>query len=330
MTSVALIKKSWNSETTGVLNSVMSYGIQTKIQSNKKLYFYRFDASDLVEMYFRNDNLTITHYSDTKTEMAYKIKENEELKNRIVSYIKAANLENCRFLFDVDLGMAVNYNDFVEGNFIPGIDKENIAFITEKKEGYVVGIESVYLYSTSLYSPNIDRAILCLLNNSIGINKPKDFRLAGCEASIILSGLFSGVHLDSIVSDIDKIDSSKFTNSISKLEFNPNFLLTKLEGLSIDKVKRIILSSKKEIEPFSDEDTNVFVPLSFIIQIGLDSYLKGISQNRIVKIDIDYEPQSIRAAYIENGMLHICPTHLRDISYYKDLVQSDNVCFIFN
>lgn len=330
MTSVALIKKSWNSETTGVLNSVMSYGVQTKVQSNRKLYFYRFDASDLVEMYFRNDNLTITHYSDTKTEMAHKIKENEELKNRIVAYIKAANLENCRFLFDVDLGMAVNYNDFVEKDFVPGVDKENIAFILDKKEGYVTGIESVYLYSTSLYSPNIDRAILCLLNNSIGVNKPKDFRLAGCEASIITSGLLSGIRLDSIISDIDRIDSSKFTNSINKLDYNSENLNSILGKLKIDKVKRIMLSSKKEIEPFSDEDTNVFVPLSFIMQIGLDQYLKGVSDGRIIKIDVDAEPQTIRAAYIENGMLYICPTTLRDISYYKDLVDSDNVSFIFN
>lgn len=320
MTSFATIHNTFLSNPKGVMDSVLSYGLQNVLNTNVRMYFYKFDVDDLVEILYRNDNLTVWYFDDSKKDAVDDIKDRTEYMK---AYIQSIGLEGKRFLYDTKLRMAVNYSDFKPAKELD-LSKNDFLISLDSKEGYVHGECAVRMYTNTLNSPAIDKSVIAFMNNAIGVTDPKKRDLGGCEASIVISGLLGGIKIEDVVNDLDRVDSSKFKGVIDHFKFNSDYTNEITSKLKISKFKRI-LEKKENLDGFKTS-------LRGLIEEGLDHYLKIVNPKSIIKIDIDCEWQTIRNAWIENGLLNIMPspTIPKEIKYFKELFNSDNIILVMN
>lgn len=328
----------------GVMNSILSFGLHARVKSNTRLYFYKYDLYDLVEIKFDKELLCVYDFGHIG-DRAVIIKDNLDF---YVGYFKSAGLEEKRFLFNLSLRSPVNYSDFIPMSSIPYPNYNEFLFVMDKKEGYVFGEDATNLFVATERCFNVDKCVISTVNNLINIKKPKSFELPGCMSTSIISGLFSGGDIHGIEEHIEIVDeSAKFVDTIEQIKFNDEYISSKLFKLKINKFKRILEKSKSNVVegtiiPSIDkllgeeivtkkEIINGEVSLRDIIDQGLDRFIKSIKNPKdVIKVCIDTEYQTIRSAYIVKGVMFITPTTILPIIHFRELLDSDNVEYILN
>lgn len=330
MTYYTKIKNTIMNNPRGIMDSTLSYGLQNRIKSNTRLYFYKYNVDDLIEINYRDDIICIIYFPHTNNKM-------EIIHNDLefyAGYFKSANLHEKRFLFDLSFKMPVSYEDFVEMDKIPNPNYENFAFVLDRKNGYIYEESAVNIFVASSISPSIDKCILSFFNNSIYVKEPVRLSINGCQSSIMISGLLCGIESKNVYeSASDVMISDKFTDTINRVKYNSDFVDNKLSKLKVDKFKRILKNESEIIEGqiVEKEKLKGEVSLRDIIDTGLDKFMKSIKNPKdVLKVIIDTEYQTIRSAYIVKGIMFITPVTLLPINHFRDLLNSDNIEYILN
>jgi hypothetical protein len=230
--------------------------------------------------------------------------------------------------------MPANYDDFIEKDFLNCVNNKEFAFVLDKKSGYITERRAVNVFLVTGRTENVDKCIISYVNNSIKTLNPRHLEFYGCANSIIISGLLNGVSPVSIEDELDTIDlDAKFTGTINSLNFSSSHINSINIKLKVDKFKRILEKSKPDdiINAEVVEKSKDNVSLREIVDKGLDRFIKAIKVPKdVIKVEIDCETQTIRSAYIVKGNMFITPVTLKPISYFKELLNSDNVEYILN
>lgn len=331
MTDYTRIRNTIMSNPRGIMDSCLSMGLQNRVISNVKLYFYIYSVHDLVEIEYKNDIVCVYDFVHTENRASV-IRDKLEF---YAGYFKSAGLENKRFLFDISLKMPVNYEDFAEMATIPYIQKKEFAFILDKKSGYICESDVVQVFVSTEKTDEVDKCVLATMNQLINVKNPKRFNLPGCMSSMLVCGLLSGLNSKKIEEQIDLIDEdSKFVNTIKQLNFNSANINNSLSKLKVDKLKRILEKSQPDIingDIIKKEISNGEVNLTDIIIVGLDKFIKVLDTTKdVIRVCIDCEHQTIRSAYIIRGTIFITPVTFMSINYFKELLDTDNVEYIIN
>jgi hypothetical protein len=321
----------------GIMESTMSFQIQHTLKSNVRMYFYKFDFYDLVEVNYQDDYVVVCDFPHSGDNA--KVIENDI--DRYIGYFDSAGLKGKRFLFDVSNKMPVSYFDFVPKKNISKLmfDAEmEFAFILDKKnENYITTPGDVKVYVAHEISRTVDKLVLSLFNNSIDISKPKKtIEQKAAFFSFFLSGMLDGIRKEEIDVGVDGVDlNNKLYHSLSRMEFNSDNVEKKTKGMKKDRFMRITekaIGETVEFPPITDviKEFRDYISLQEVIEQGLDHYIKKNikdSENAHTVI-IDYDWQSIKSAYIRKGIMFITPTTIRPISYFMELLSSDNVQYI--
>lgn len=339
MTKLGRIRETILRNNGGIMEATMSFQIQHVLKSNVRMYFYRFDFYDLVEVTYEGDHIVVYDFPHSGDG----IKVIESDIQRYAGYFDSAGLKGKRFLFDTSTKMPVSYNDFVFVSKIPKItfDAEmEFAFILDKKdENYITTKGDVKIYVAHEITKTIDKLALSLFNDSINITEPKQgIKKRAAFFSSFLSGMLNGIRREDIEEGLDGVDiNNKLYHSLGRMDFNSDYVENTLKNLKTDKFVKV---TKKVIDQQLDfpnvhdvvKEFRNQVFLQDIIEQGLDSYIKrnAINPDKPYQVIIDYEWQSIKSAYIRNGMMFITPTTLRPISYFVELLNSDNVQYILH
>lgn len=331
MTDYTRIRNTLMSNPRGIMDSCLSLGLQQRVISNVKLYFYTYNIYDLVEIEYKNDIVCMYDFRHTE-DRASDIRDKLEF---YAGYFKSAGLENKRFLFDISLKMPVNYEDFSEMATVPYIHKKDFAFVLDKKSGYICETGAVQVFISSERTDEVDKCVLATMNQLVNVKGPKKFNLSGCMNTMLICGLLSGLDYKKLEEQTDLVDEEdKFINTINKLTFNSANIIDKLFRLKTDKVKRILEKSQPDIvqgEVVEKEVVNGEVNLSDIVGVGLDKFIKVLDTTKdVIRVCIDCEHQTIRSAYIIKGVICITPVTFMPISYFKELLDTDNIEYIIN
>jgi hypothetical protein len=323
----------------GIMESTMSFQIQHTLQSNVRMYFYKFDFYDLVEVTYENEHIVVYDFPHSGDNA----KVIEEDLERFAGYFSSAGLKGKRFLFDCSTKMPVSYSDFEPKRKIPKIpfDAEmEFAFILDKKnENYITTAKDVKVYVAHEISRTVDKLVLSLFNESINISKPqKSIEKKAAFFSFFLAGMLNGIRKDDIEVGIDGVDlNNKLYHSLSRVEFSSDNVEKKAKGLKVDKFMRIsekVVDSQMEFPPVIDiiKEFRDYVSLQEIVEQGLDYYIKKNIKDpgKSHSVIIDFDWQAVKSAYIRDGTLFITPTTMRPISYFAELVNSDNVQYILH
>lgn len=315
----------------GVLYSVLSFGLQAKVQSNNKLYFYKYDIYDLIEIYMEDDLMNVFVFRESENKADVVIKDIEFYKG----YFESAGLVGKRFLFNAALRLIVNYNDFEEVDVIPKLNdsRKEFAFIMNKKDGYVYGKDAVNVFIATERTYEIDKCIIAFVNDSKNIINPNMLTLNGCMTSIIISGLLSKLNTEELSKQIPVIDlETKFKTTINSLTVSSRIARDSMLKLKTDKFRRIIKpkGSENSIQAVTKEISKGEVSLRDIIDNGLDRLAKSFSPNESYRVVIDCENQTIRSAYVLRGTMFITPVTMLPLSYFIELLNSDNVEYVLN
>lgn len=339
MTGYARIRNTLLSNPSGIMDSTLTFGLQHRIKSNTRLYFYKYDIYDLVEVKFENEIICVYDFKHTE-DKAVVIKDDLEFYDR---YFKSAGLYNKRFLFDVTTKMPVSYDDFEEMETIPSPENKDFAFVLDRKTGYIAEKGAVSIFIATERTDTIDKCVLAYMNNSIQTLNPKHFELAGCMSSVVISGLLSELNFESIKKQYYSVDdNNKFIGSLNELNFNSEFVNSLKAKLKLNKFKRILEKSKPDNITqgeviklninINGEKVNLDgeVSLREIVDKGLDRFINKKNPKDVLKVCIDTEYQTIRSAYIVRGVMFITPTMLMPLNYFRELLNSDNVEYILN
>lgn len=336
MTNYLKIRNTIMTNPKGIIDSVMSFGLQGKMFTNVRMYFYKYNIYDLIEIEYMNGCVRVYDFPHTNNR-AELIEKNLEF---YMGYFDSAGLSNKRFLFDITTKLPVNYEDFVEMDKIPNIHNKDFAFTLDKKSGYVCEKSAVFAFVASDRTDVIDKCVLSFMNDSIGVIDNKNFDLSGCCASMIISGLLSGLKFSDIQDQNEIIDAeTKYIGAIRDVDISSKYVNDIRSKLKIDKFRRILEKSKPDDiiqgEVVSQQLLKGEVSLREIIDQGLDKFMKTVekqvkSNKDVLKVHIDTEYQTIRSAYIVKGAMLITPIPLLPISYFKDLLNSDNVEYVIN
>jgi hypothetical protein len=334
MTGYSITKYTYYNNKDGVMDYIMSFGLKEKIVSNTKLYFYRYNFYNLIEIEYKDDTIFI--FTFRKESDIDFIKDNLEF---YAGYFKSAGLVNKRFLFDISLKLPVSYMDFTEMDCLPNAIDNEFLFVLDRKETYVTGKGSAILFMTTTKTANVDKCILSLLNNSINIADPRVLELAGTMSGGIISGLLSGIGVNGIKNDIEECDADyKFVRSLMGIEISSSNIVKIKSKLKLEKFNRIIKGLKKEdvvdAEIIKVPPEKATVDLRDILETGLDRFIKMFDSQEIswkINIDVPMMQNMIRSAYIWKGILYINPMILNsDIKYFKEFLDSDNVELVLN
>lgn len=329
MTTYLKLRNTVMSNPRGILNPCMSFSLQNVITSNVRMLFYRFDVYDLIEIEYMNDSITVYDFPFTDDRANY-IRDNLDF---LAGYFKSAGLESKRFLYNLVLKMPVSYIDFVPVNRLPHGHNADFAFILDEKKGYATEIKSVNLFTTMLNTMHIDKCLLSFFSQFIGIKKPKgNINSDAAITMSILSGLLYGVNKTEIEEQIDAVDlMSKFHHSITGVHFNSEYVENTLKKFKTAKLKEIITNPISTITKEDKFYDGVELYLTEIISEGLDNIIKKIkNENKVVRVEIDFDHQNIISMYILKGCGFVTPGTMKHLNYFRELFSSDNVELVLN
>lgn len=317
----------------GVLNSVLPFGLHDKVKSNVRMYFYKFNVYDLIEIQLNKDYICVYEFNYTGSDRVEKIKNDLEF---YVGYFKSAGLEEKRFLFNIALMLPVSYIDFEPLDFID-FSTDAFAFVLDKSGGYVYGESAVNVFGVTERTKNLDKCVLSFFNSSINTKSPlnvKGITTCGCVASSVIAGLSNGIDRGKIVTELELVDVGyKFVNSLRDTDYNSSSILSIRNKLKVDKFSRVIkniVNDNVVDGKVIEKVTNGEVKLSDIILVGLDKFAKVLTSKDAIKVNIDCEYNTIRSAYIVDGTMFITPLTMMHLSYFIELLNSENVEFVIN
>jgi hypothetical protein len=320
----------------GIMQCCMYYGVETVMKSNVRMYFYKFDIDDLIEVEYKNNLITIYIFQNSTLNAEKIIIDDLEY---FAGYFKSAGLEGMRFLFDISNKMPVSYNDFKEyDNLIRISNRKDHAFILDKRDGYITNIGDVFVYVGVLNRKEVDTSILCFVNDWINIIKPKykiDYKnTEAITALTLISGFLSGINVVDIKAQIgDLVLKDMFLNRILNVDFTSDNVNDKMKNFKTDRFVEIVRSNNPvlDAEIVEKEFNEKEVSLKDIVDMGLDRFMKTIKNpSQAIKVIVDTEWQSIISMYIVKGAAFITPGSVRDIHYFYELLDSDNVNFVMN
>jgi hypothetical protein len=334
MTQCSIIKHTYYNNNGGVLNYTMSFGLKEKIESNCRLYFYKYDLHRVVEIEYKDDIIFISTFQ--KEEDLEFIKNNLEF---YAGYFKSAGLQNNKFLFDTCLKMPVSYEDFIEMDQLPHITSNEYLLVLDKKSGYVIGKSNAILYVTTDKTANVDKCILAFLNDLINVSDPRVVELAGTMSGCIISGLLSGVGINGTKFEIENCDPDyKFVKSFNGIDMSESNIVKIKSKLKINKFDKIIKGLKKKDvidgEIIKSPPEKGQVNLRDLIETGVDRFIKMFDSQEIswkVTIDVPMMQNMIRSAHIWKGVLYINPLVMNaDVKYFREFLDSDNIELVLN
>jgi hypothetical protein len=322
MTRISTITNTFYNNPKGVIVSKLPYDLY-ELKGNLK--FYKFDIFDVVEIDYTSDFILIIEFSHNKGRASFIIDD----PTTYVAYFEAAGLKGKKFLFDTSNRIPISTVDFEEYEKVPNIENANYLLLANSynKDTYITGEKSIIVFTTTMITESIDKCLLSLANNSKLIYQPKRFELYGCAVSAIVSGLLGGVNFEEIKQHSEVVDPTyKFVTNVSKMQFG----LSK-PSIKVDKLKKIIGNANSEVTSKKDLDlkNNVSkgsIQLSTLVESGLDKFLKFIdNQNLVINVNIDTMTNVIRRAYISQGVMFIDPYSLVNLSYIREVLDSDNI-----
>jgi hypothetical protein len=338
MTKYSVIQHTYYNNKNGVMDYTMSFGLKDKIVSNTRLYFYRYNLYDVVEIEYKDDTIFI--YSCLKDRDMNFILDNLEF---YAGYFKSAGLIDKRFLFDISLKLPVSYLDFVEMSYLPNAVDDAFLFVLDRKGEYVTGKNNAFLFmSTTTRTNNIDKCIFSLFNDSINIADPRVLELAGTMGSTVISGLLSGLGINGIKTEIEECDADyKFVRNLVGFEISSSNLVKIKSKLKLTKFDAIIKGLKKLDSAVNNAIDGDIVPpekaqanLRDLLETGVDRFIKMFDNQNIswkIIIDVPMMQNMIRSAYIWKGILYINPLSINaDVKYFREFLDSDNVELVMN
>lgn len=328
-------RSTYLSNRNGIIDAWMFVTLE-KLQANSRLYFYKHNIYDVVEIACKEDTIQITTFANTTPNAENTLIEETEF---YLSYFESAGLINKIFLFDTNLKVPVRYEDFEEKENLESVFKnKHVMFTLDRKHGYITEANSVVVFVTVDNCVNVDKCILALTNDLINIIEPK-LNINYKSAPMIMlmstiSGMLSGVKKKDIEEEIQGLDLvQKFLYPVRKADISDENILSKVDGLKTDLFDQIYTSYK----PFVDFESKVkdfnerSIALTELIEIGLDCLIKAIKNpNESVRVVIDAEQQTIHSMFIFKGAGFITPGNMKSLAYFRELFDSDNVEFVMN
>jgi hypothetical protein len=320
----------------GVMGYSMYFGLENLIKYNTRLYFYRYDMYDLVEIELTKDLMTIFIFPDCVDGIEKVILDEIDF---FAGYFKTAGLEYKRFIFDVKNRMPVSYGDFYPVETIEdyALDRDILFILDKKNGGYITNRREVTCYKPIENCREMDNCILSLENDLINITKPKyliNYKTTNTVAILaLISGFLSGISKSDIKEQLVSTDlSNKFLYPINKVEFSSNYVDSKMKDLNVDTFTQILTSTVQQgVEIIEKEFEGGEASVSSIMDIGLDKFIKMIKdQNKVVKVIVDTQWQDIISMYILKGCAFITPGAIKRLNHYRELFDSDNVQLVMN
>lgn len=320
----------------GIMQCCMYYGVENVMKSNVRMYFYKYNIDDLVEVEYRDDLITVYTFQNSTLNCERIIIDDLDFFG---GYFASAGLHGKRFIFDVSNKMPVRYDDFKEfDSLFTFSDKKDHAFILDMKQGYITIKGDVSIFVGVAIRKEIDTSILSFVNNWINIIEPKykpNYKNTSAITILtLISGLLSGINILDIKEQIKNLElKDVFLNRILNVDFISKHVEDKMKHLTIDKFTEIIKSSNPVLEGeiVEKEFNKNEAFLKDIIDIGLDKFMRTIKNpERVVKVIIDAEWQNIISMYIVRGAAFITPGATKDIHYFYEILDSDNVNFVMN
>jgi hypothetical protein len=342
MTELARIRNTIYSNPSGIMSNCMTFNIQDRMPSNTRMYFYKFSYYDLVEISYDDDVICVFDFQHTIESSLDYIRENLEF---LAGYFKSAGLHGKRFIFNTSLKMPVSYNDFIVMDKIERIDMGNQSvFILDKKNGYITDRAAVNIFSAHEYTKDIDKLILSMYNRLIGIKKPEVRSTDSGVITFSIAGFLDGIKLEGVLKQIDTVEpSNKFKVSIGTVNIDSSYVISIFDKLKTGKFKKILNKVDKIIDADAIDDggnlsflekavkSGNTVFLRDIIDVGLDKFSKSVKNpHKAIPVHLDCEWQTIKSMYIFDGVAFISPTTMMPMSYFRELLSSDNIEYVMS
>lgn len=310
----------------GILRSTMAYGLDTILESNTVMRWYRYSPHNLVEITINDDNnIRVGAYS-----VEEKMYAAETYRFVITAYNeKKEYMRGKRILFDIEREVMVSYDDFdpEENLDIFAAGAKNLAFIVDVGEWYqlVTDKTPVYSFSPTEISKWLDLSLLTFCNNSRFLRIPLIHEPEGVIFTCILSGILSGANKDEFRTQLAKADvNGKFVYGTRDLRFDSTEIEDCAKSLRLDLLRKNTTISK-------DKNDDGTILLSEIIKVGFDEFVKTIdSPTRKIAVKIDVNDCKAKEIYIWQELLYMIPDKDGTISYHQNLFRSKNICYIFS
>lgn len=320
----------------GVLEYVMFFGLQQHFKSNVKSYIYKYDVNNLIEICYNKaeDVLHVFEFAHSPTGSSQIIEMNVDF---YMNYFKSVGLlEGKRFLFDVNLKLPVNYNDFIYNDQYNLSSNRSTAFILDAGNGYITGARKVLLFIATELAMAVDSCVFAFMVNSMNFKRPAYRSKEGIMFLCFLSGLLMQVDDDKLEEQLEKVNIvDKLIKSSNDMEYYSEYVNNARKYFNVDRLKGVAKNVVDDDFPFKElvekevQDSNRAY-LSNIIDMGLDKFIRTSGTTGIIKVVIDTAWQEFKGMYISNGAAFITPGNSVNINHYKDLLNSDNVVFVMS
>lgn len=213
-----------------------------------------------------------------------------------------------------------------------GKDKTVLLLFNRKGDGELSSskVEEVLLFKTGFKAPLFDfaflNAIFSLSSSVFSYEQDGGQSIFNIMFFTLLSGIFSG---------IDPQNLFKETGSIGKNE--AELWRTRFVGKHVnwdDKGKKLLekinerrLIECLEVETPADNSVTDGIPLSYIIDNGLDYILRTTPKIERVQVEIDF-PCNIEYMYLEGGACFIRPKFAIAYDVFEEMFESRNIVLI--
>ncbi len=318
----------------GIMEQCMYFNIETLVRGNWRLYFYKYNIYDLIEVEFKSGLVTIYTFPNSISGAERVIIDELDF---YAGYFSSAGLEGKRFVFDCKNKMPVRYDDFQAVDHL-NIDNREHAFILDMKDGYITTPKDIHVFLGIENAKDIDNCILSFINSWINIIKPKyqinRKNTNGVVMLTLLSGMLSGIKVFDFKEQLNGYNlEDKFFNRVTGVDFNSVNVDKNSVSLKTSKFMEIVGSCNPVIdaEIVEKEFSSERILLSYLIDIGLDRFIRSIKDpNKLVKVDIDEQQQTIKSMFIVKGAAFITPGAIKTLNHFRELLDSDNVQFVMN
>ncbi len=334
MTKINFERVPITSNINGILYSTMYYNLPAIMWSNRRMYIYKYDVLDLIELEYneKEDLLTVYDFlhSPDNTRGIFNI---GNIDTYYTGYFHSAGLGNKRFLFDVTTKLPVSYNDFQYTEH-PKLITPYTALVLDKKDGgYITDNAAVIVYAATSAAKELNNGILATLNEAVNIIKPvKGVDPFGSAVMTVVASMYSDIDIEELFNNMKGISlEDRLKNTYGIVSFMDKTINEDIRKLSPRKfneaIRKIIPENDFANRDFSGDE----IYLSDILAWGLDGFIKTIKNpSKMVKIILDAEQQTIRSMYILKGAAFISPATIKDTHYFMELFDSDNVVLVMN
>lgn len=313
----------------GVMKAIHYFDLCNIMDKNNRIYFYRGDYKNIVEVYFSDDFVDVYYFDHTPKDYRNVIKDNLDL---YVPYFTSGGLSGKRFLFDVVMKLPISYTDFVENDY-PDLKERHTLILFDKKEGvYITDRDSVKVFTSIQDTFSLDNSLLALANKLIHMIVPRGRETEdGTISMTIIAGLLSNVDIEELEFDVSGNAHSRIYPNISAIPISSIYFDEETTGIKkLNKLKEIlpIIKHAPEIKIVKDNNNP---NLSEIVKVGLDQFIKTIkNHDRSTIVNIDMFHDKVKAMYIFKGAAFITPGTERSQDYFMEMLSSENIALVSN